>query len=183
MLFHLYYVLWIVSLTIVVEILFNYYAYMLLISFFLEYSLNDKWMTKSVPRTTDALNWPWRAQSKSLFFLPCQRSEGRLMSPSLSLLVLFFSGKLVTGLVMLPLITLHRLSLSSRPGQRGGEGGRPGDTETPGVARPGPEGGITWSGLTQGKCFIVKEGFIWWQSLLYGKTLLPWGPMHVFPLG
>ena len=120
-------------------------------------------MTKYVlPRTTDALNWLWRAQSKSLLFLPCQRSEGRLMSPSLSRTPLvFFSGKLVTGLVMLPLMTLHRLSLSpeaasARPGQKGGSGRpRPGDTES-GVTRPGPEGGITWSGLTQGKCFIAQ---------------------------
>ena len=114
-------------------------------------------------RTTDALNWLWRAQSKSLFFLPCQRSEGRLMSPSLSRTpLLFFSGKLVTGLVMLPLMTLHRLSLSPsvrpRPGQKGGSGRpRPGDTESD-VTRPGPEGGIIWSGLTQGKCFIAQTG-------------------------
>ena len=120
-----------------------------------EYSfLMDNKLTISLPRTTDALNWLcWRAQRKSSILLPCQRSEGRLMSPSLSRApFVFLSGKLVMGLVMLPLMTLHRLSLS--PGASGWRrgSGRP-DT------RPGPEGGITWSGLTQGNVIGGLLGF------------------------
>ena len=123
-------------------------------------------------KLTDALNYFWRAQCKLLFFLPCQRSEGLLISPSLSRdTFLFLIGKLTMGLVMLPLMTLHRLSLSPTsvslgPGQSGGPG-RLGDT------RPGPEGEITWSGLTGDSTVITNINHV----------LLPRGPMHVLPLG
>ena len=72
------------------------------------------------------------------------------------------------------------------------------------MTSPGPEGGITWSGLTQGQlyfsirisdrfaivvtpttdnpCYIQLGGaFVNYPNIPI--TFLPWGPMHVLPLG
>ena len=71
------------------------------------------------------------------------------------------------------------------------------------MTSPGPEGGITWSGLTQGAslyqhqnigqvchsgaytdnpCYIQLGGaFMNYPNILI--RFLPWRPMHVLPLG
>ena len=107
-----------------------------------------------------------------IYFLPCQRSEGLLISPSLLREpFLFLIGKLRTGLVWLALITEHRLSFSSAGG---------------GEPWPGPLGEITWSGLRpRGGMSQYDQGFasnIFIYCYLVNPFLLPRGSVHVLPL-
>ena len=112
--------------------------------------------------TSFVINW-------CIYFLPCQRSEGLLISPSLLREpFLFLIGKLRTGLVWFALITEHRLSFSSAGG---------------GEPWPGPLGEITWSGLRpRGGMSKYFQGLKYFYLLLVNPFLLPRGSVHVLPL-